>query len=510
MKIKKILVANRGEIALRIIRSCKEMGIKTVALCPQKGEEKNFLETSFADEFVYLNEKGVQGYLNGKKLVEIAKKTNCDALHPGYGFLAENWQFAKLCEGNKIIFIGPNWQILKRLEDKLASKKLALSLKISTLPFSRRAIRGKNDLLYWILKIKPPFAIKARRGGGGIGIRVIDGEITFGQLRTTTLSIKRQLKMAFSDDEFFLEKYLPQARHIEFQVLADGRKAVHLGERECSIQRRFQKLLEESPSPAITSKEREIVGRKAVKYMEKLGYRGAGTVEFLMDEKRKFYFLEVNPRIQVEHPVTEAVTGFDLVKEQIKLAQGEKLSFSQKEVSFSGWAIEARINAEDPFKNFQPTPGIVRKYQPPGGGGIFIHTFLKENQKIYPYFDSLIAKIISWGKTREEAISRLKRALSEIEIEGIPTTVPFFKLLLKEKEFLKGNYTTDFVERSGILEKIPPFKEKKKIFSEIFISEKELAKIIYHLYKSLKKESKPFPYQASKWILSERFKIFEE
>lgn len=507
--IKKILIANRGEVALRIIRTCKEMGIKTVALCPLKGQEVNFLETSLADEHYFLEKDGVQGYLDQKKIIEIAKKAQVDAIHPGYGFLAENWRFAKLCQKKGIKFIGPHFKVLKRLEDKIEAKKIAQRIGIPALPFSDSSIKTKKDLFKWAFKIKSPFVLKARRGGGGIGIRVINGEISFGQIFSFSLGIQRQMALAFSDTEFFLEKYLPEARHIEFQILADGEKFLHLGERECTIQRRFQKLLEEAPSSFLDEKKREEMGNLAIKFARELRYRGIGTVEFLMDNEKNFYFMEVNPRLQVEHPVTEAITGLDLVEQQIRISQGEKIPFSQEDIKFSGWAIEARINAEDPTKNFKPSTGKIEKYLPPGGQGIFLHTFLQEGQEIYPYFDSLLAKLISWGKGRKEAISKLKRALEEFQIEGVPTTIPFFKVLLEDKEFLEGNFTTDFIERSGILEKI--LLTPKRIPRIREVEEKEIAEIIFQIYQNIKKSERLTEKETpSNWVMSERIKMLSE
>jgi len=510
MSIRKILIANRGEIALRIIRTCKEMGIKTVALCPQSGEESNFIETSLADEFYYLEREGPQGYLDIKRILEIAKKALVDSIHPGYGFLAEDWLFAKLCEKNGIKFIGPHFKILKKLEDKIEAKKVAKKIGIPILPMSDGSINSLRDLRKWILAIRPPFVLKARKGGGGIGIRAINGEISFGEVFTIALGIRRQMSMAFSDTEFFLEKYLPEAKHIEFQIISDGKNFLHLGERECTIQRRFQKLLEESPSMFLDEKKREETAKLAIKLLKELRYRGVGTVEFLVDKDKNFYFLEVNPRIQVEHPITEARTGIDLVEQQIRISQGEKIKFSQDDVNFSGWAIEARILAEDPQKKFQPTPGKITKYLPPGGQGIFLHTFLHEGQEIEPYFDSLLAKLISFGKDREEAISKLKRALEEFQIEGVPTTIPFFKVLLENKDFLEGDFFTNFVEKSKILERVSP-QPIKEVLKEKEIGEEEIAQIIYQIYKNLKKtekipEEKETP---SNWAMAERLKMYE-
>ena len=514
MLIKKILIANRGEIALRIIRTCKEMGIKTVAICPKKGEESNFTETSLSDEFYYLEREGAQGYLDIKRILELAKKARVDAIHPGYGFLAENWLFAKLCEKKGIKFIGPHFKVLKKLEDKIEAKKIAKRVGIPILPMSDGSINSLRDLRKWILAIKPPFVLKSRKGGGGIGIRTINGEISFGEVFTIALGIRRQMSMAFSDTDFFLEKYLPEAKHIEFQIISDGKNFLHLGERECSIQRRFQKLLEESPSMFLPDGKREEMTKLAIKLFKELRYQGVGTVEFLVDynlptiQDKNFYFLEVNPRIQVEHPITEARTGIDLVEQQIRISQGEKIKFSQDDVNFSGWAIEARILAEDPQKNFKPSPGKITKYIPPGGQGIFLHTFLHEGQEIYPYFDSLLAKLISLGKDREEAISKLKRALEEFQIEGVSTTIPFFKVLLENKDFLAGNFTTDFIEKSKILERVSPqvFIEKPL---EKEINEEEIAKIVYQIYKLLKEKKEIEPQEVSNWQVAERLKMLE-
>jgi acetyl-CoA carboxylase biotin carboxylase subunit len=351
-----------------------------------------------------------------RKIVEIAKKGKVDAIHPGYGFLAENWRFAQLCERNKIKFIGPSYNLLSKFEDKIEAKKIAKKVGIPTLPASDKPIMNKKDLAMWANKIKPPFILKAQKGGGGMGIRIIENKINLGELFAISLAVQRQMATAFADADFFLEKYLPEVRHIEFQILGDGKNAVHLGERECTIQRRFQKLLEEAPSSFIDSKTREEMGYWAVKIIKELKYKGAATVEFLVDNNKNFYFMEVNPRIQVEHPITEAITGIDIVEQQIRIAQGELLSFAQKDIHFNGYAIEARINAEDPQRDFQPTPGTIEKYFPSGGQGVFLHSFLHHGQEIYPYFDSLLAKVVATGKTRKEAINKLKRALDEIII----------------------------------------------------------------------------------------------
>jgi acetyl/propionyl-CoA carboxylase alpha subunit len=507
--IKKILIANRGEVALRIIRTCKEMGIKTVALCPEKGQESNFIETSLADEFYYLEKEGARGYLDIKRILEIAKKSKVDAIHPGYGFLAENWLFAKLCEKNKIKFIGPHYSILKKLEDKVETKKLAKKIGVPILPMSEESINSLRDLKKWIFKIGPPFVLKARKGGGGIGIKSINGEISIGEIFTMTLGIRRQMSMAFSETEFFLEKYLPKARHVEIQILADGENFLHLGERECSIQRRFQKILEESPSPFLDEKTREKMVNCAIKLAKELKYNSIGTFEFLVDKNRNFYLMEVNPRLQVEHPITEARTKIDLVEQQIRICQGEKIKFSQDDISFEGWAIEARICAEDPFQNLKPSTGRIERYLPPGGQGIFVHTFLHEGQEILPYFDSLLMKLIAYGKDRKEAISRLKRAIEETIIEGVKTNIPFFKVLLEDEDFLAGNFDTEFVERKRLLEKIKEIPISKPILAERKeVAEKEIAEIVFKIYQALKEE-KLGKEEISKWQMAERLKLFE-
>ena len=515
MEIKKILIANRGEIALRIIRTCKEMGIKTVVLCPVPGEEKNFLETTLADEYYYLEQEGSQGYLDKRKLIEIAKKAKVDAIHPGYGFLAENWQFAMFCEKSHIKFIGPHFKTLRKFEDKIEAKKIARKVGIPILPASDQPIKSKKDLIKWAMRIKPPFVLKAQRGGGGIGIRIVDGQISFGDLVAISLGVQRQMATAFADIDFFLERYLPEVKHIEFQIIGDGKKVVHLGERECSVQRRFQKLLEEAPSTFLDTNLRNEMGAWAVKLGEELHYQGAATVEFLVDKDKNYYFMEVNPRIQVEHPVTEAITGVDIVEQQIKVAEGQHLVFSQEEVYLNGWAVEARVNAEDPQKSFQPSPGTITKYVPPGGQGIFVHSFLQEGQTIYPYFDSLLAKVIATGKTRKEALGKLNRALDEMIIEGVATTIPFFQMLLENEEFKKGDFYTNFIEKSGIVKELAlkPYLQKK-CASDLIASldEKEIAEMVFKIYQNIKKPDAQNNGNGSvsRWLMAERSRLADE
>jgi pyruvate carboxylase subunit A len=512
MEIKKILIANRGEIALRIIRTCQEMKIKTVALCPNPGQEHNFLETRLADEYYFLEREGCRGYLDKDRIIEIAKKAKVDAIHPGYGFLSENWKFARLCQKNKLRFIGPHFKVLRRLEDKIEAKKIARKVGIPILPSSTGPIRTKKDLIKWVKRIKPPFILKAQKGGGGIGMRVVDGRVDYSGLFVISSMIQRQMANSFAESDFFIEKHLSGARHIEVQILGDGRKVLHLGERECSIQRRFQKLFEEAPSPFLDDKEKDVLRNLAIKFARKLRYRGAGTVEFLVDRDKNFYFMEANPRLQVEHAVTEAVTGIDIVEQQIKIAQGQEIPFLQHEIKFNDYAVEARINSEDPHQNFQPSPGTIDKYIPPGGQNIFVHTFIHEGQEIYPYFDSLLAKVIAIGKTRDEALSKLKRALEEMDIKGVPTTIPFFKLLLEDKDFLAGKFTTNFIEKSGILKKLSPKPiTKYGAAKKEGVSRQELAEMIFKIYQQLEKEepSSQKNNKSSDWLLPERLKMFE-
>ncbi len=493
---------------MRIIRTCREMGIKTVALCPRQGQEKNFLETALADEFYFLEQDGSAGYLDKEKIIEIAKFAKVDAIHPGYGFLSENWQFALLCDRHRIKFIGPRFKTLRLLQDKVEAKKIAKKIGAPTVPASDQSIKSKKDLIKWADRIKPPFIIKAQRGGGGMGIRVVNGQMNYEEMITLSLGVQRQMAGAFSDVDFFLEKYLPEVKHIEFQILGDGRKSVYLGERECSIQRRFQKLVEESPSAAIDDELRAKMGAWAVEIAESLNYEGAATVEFLLDKDRNFYFMEVNPRIQVEHPVTEAVTGIDIVEQQIRIAQGEKLSFGQESIYQNGWAIEVRVNAEDPQKNFVPSPGIVSKYIPPQGQGVFVHSFLQDGQEIYPYFDSLLAKIIAYGKDRNAAITKLKRALSETVIEGVATTIPFFQLLLEKEDFIRGDFCTNYVEKSGIMRELMlrPYLQKKIVCKHKEAGEEAIAQIVHKIYRQLQTEQEKNGNGKglSEWVLADR------
>jgi acetyl/propionyl-CoA carboxylase alpha subunit len=519
----KILIANRGEIAIRIIRTCKELGIKTVALCPQKGEEANFMETELADEFHYLDEAGATGYLNQRKIIEIAKKTGAEAVHPGYGFLAQNSDFAELCRLNGIKFIGPAPETLSRIGDKVEAKKIAWKVGIPLLPGPQRAIDEK-ECFKMAKKTKPPFLLKAVDGGGGIGMAEIH-RINKEEIMENFQRLKRTSESAFNSKKIFIEKLLVSPRHIEFQILGDGRgKVLHFGERECSIQRRHQKLVEEAPSPFLDSKLREKMGNLAVKLGQHLKYEGAGTVEFLVDQDRNFYFLEVNPRLQVEHPVTELITGFDLVEMQIRMAGGEKLDFKQKHIKFSGWAMEFRIYAEDALDGFRPLAGQISQYLPPGGKGIEVHSFCRAGQKVLPYFDPLLAKLVIFDKERKSVINRAKRAFQEYVIEGVPTLIPFYKALLENQSFLEGRLSTDFIERERIIETLEQkTAPQKSIISEKIISppgeqkagkeqsigDREVAWLAAKIYQDLRKE-KAERSIVDKWRLAERLSLLTE
>lgn len=519
----KILIANRGEIAIRIIRTCKELGIKTVALCPQKEEEESFLETKLADEFCYLEEAGATGYLNQNKMIEIAKRSGAEAVHPGYGFLAQNADFAELCRVNGIKFIGPTAETLSKIGDKVEAKKIAWKVGIPLLPGPQRAIDEK-ECFKTAKKTKPPFLLKAVDGGGGIGMTEIH-RINKEEIMESFQRLKRTSESAFNSKKIFIEKLLISPRHIEFQILGDGRgKVLHLGERECSVQRRHQKLVEEAPSPFLDSKLREKMGNLAVKLGQHLRYEGVGTVEFLVDQDKNFYFLEVNPRLQVEHPVTELITGFDLVELQIRVAGGEKLDFKQKHIKFSGWAMEFRIYAEDALDGFRPLAGEINKYLAPGGKGVEIHSFCRTGQKVLPCFDPLLAKLVVFAKDRKSVIERAKRTLREYVIEGVPTLIPFYRVLLENRNFLEGKLSTDFIEKEKIVEAL----KEKNIPQEIAVpqrasvslkeqetdrektmDEERIAWLAAKFYQNFKEEETESP-MVNKWRLAERMSIFEE
>ena len=447
--IKKLLIANRGEIAVRIIRACRELGIETVAVYSEA--DKDALHVQMADEAFCIGPKASKdSYLNVTNIVSVAKLTGTDAIHPGYGFLAENADFAELCEEVNVTFVGPSADAISKMGTKDVARETMKQAGVPIVPGSQGIIENVEEAVSLANEIGYPVIIKATAGGGGKGIRVARTEE---ELINGIKITQQEAATAFGNPGVYIEKYIEDFRHVEIQVLADNYgNTIHLGERDCSIQRRLQKLLEESPSPALDSEIREQMGDAAVKAAKAVGYTGAGTVEFIYDyNEQRYYFMEMNTRIQVEHPVTEMVTGTDLIKEQIKVASGMELSLKQEDVEFDGWAIECRINAENPSKNFMPSPGEIKMYLPPGGLGVRVDSAAYPGYSIPPYYDSMIAKVITYGKTRDEAIARMKRALSEFVIEGIETTIPFHLKLLEHETFVSGEFNTKFLETYDVM-----------------------------------------------------------
>jgi acetyl-CoA carboxylase biotin carboxylase subunit len=440
---KKILIANRGEIALRVIRACKEMGIRTVAV--HSTADANSLHVRFADESVCIGPpKSADSYLHVPSIISAAEITDTEAIHPGYGFLAENASFAEVCNSTGIRFIGPSPESIKLMGDKAKARETALKAGVPVLPGSNGVVTEESSAIEIARELGFPVIVKAAAGGGGKGMRVVMDEADFAN---AFVMAQAEALAAFSNADVYIEKYILQPRHIEIQLMADEKgNAVYLGERECSIQRRHQKLIEEAPSVIVDDALRREMGEMAVAIAKAVRYRNAGTIEFLMDENRKFYFMEMNTRIQVEHPVTELITGIDLVKEQIRVAAGEPLSFSQGDIRIKGHSIECRINAEDPEK-FTPSPGTITAFNPPGGMGVRVETAAYTQYVIPPYYDSMIAKLVVHAPTRDEAISRMLRALDEFIIEGVKTTIPMHKKILADPDFQKGDISTKFMER---------------------------------------------------------------
>jgi acetyl-CoA carboxylase biotin carboxylase subunit len=441
---KKVLIANRGEIAIRIIRACKELGIKTVAIYSTVDE--NALHTVFADEAVCIGPSpSAQSYLNTTRIISAAEITGADAIHPGYGFLAENAEFAEVCNSCEITFIGPSADNIKRMGDKAEAKKTMIEAGVPVIPGSEGVIQKEEDAKKLASEIGYPVMLKAVAGGGGKGMRIVRDSTT---MENSFMMARAEAEAAFGNAGLYMEKYVENPRHIEIQILGDQHgNVVHLGERECSIQRRHQKLIEESPSPIVNEKMRKEMGESAVKGASHVGYYSTGTMEFLVDKNLNYYFMEMNTRIQVEHPVTEMVYNVDLIKEQILVATGEKLRLKQTALKPLGHSIECRINAEDPSNNFIPSPGEITSFYQPGGPGTRVDTHIYATYKIPPYYDSLIAKLIVHGKDRKEAIDRLARALDEFVIEGIKTTIPFHKYVIRTKEFISGKFDTNFIEK---------------------------------------------------------------
>lgn len=447
--MKKVLIANRGEIAVRIIRACKEMDIETVAVYSEA--DKEALHVELADEAYCIGPKlSKDSYLNFSNIISVAKLTNCDGIHPGYGFLAENASFAELCEECDIMFIGPTSAAISKMGTKDVARETMRLAGVPVVPGSTGIVGSEKEGLEIAEEIGFPVIIKATAGGGGKGIRVArDRDDFITGLRMT----QKEAAAAFGNPGVYIEKFIEDFRHIEIQVLADSHgNAVHLGERDCSIQRRMQKLVEEAPSPALSPELRAEMGEAAVKAALAVDYRGAGTVEFIFDAvNQKFYFMEMNTRIQVEHPVTEMITGIDLIQQQLKVASGETLAFQQEDITFKGWSIECRINAENPAKNFMPSAGKVTMYLPPGGLGVRVDSAMYPGYSIPPYYDSMVAKLITFADTREEAVAKMKRALDEFVVEGVHTTIPFHLKLMDHEVFKSGNFNTKFLEKYDVL-----------------------------------------------------------
>ncbi len=440
----KILIANRGEIAVRIIRACKEMNIKTVAVYSEI--DKNALHTKLADEAICIGPANPkQSYLNIKNIIEAARITKADSIHPGFGFLSENANFAKICEESNIKFIGPTSRVINLLGNKSNSKELMKKEDVPVIPGSEGSITGLKEALKIAEKIGYPVMLKASAGGGGKGIRVVNNEK---EMEMSYNIVKQEAKNSFNDDEIYIEKYIRNPRHVEIQIMADEYgNVVHLGERDCTIQRNHQKIIEETPSSVVDEKLRNKMGQAAIKAAKAAGYTSLGTVEFLVDINKDFYFMEMNTRIQVEHPITEERTGIDLVKEQIRIAAGEKLKYKQKEIEFRGHVIECRINAENPAKNFMPSPGKIGEINLPGGNGVRIDTAIYSGYVIPPNYDSMIAKIITHGTSRNEAISKMKRALEELVVDGIETNRDFLFEIIRNPDFIRGSFDTSFIEK---------------------------------------------------------------
>lgn len=438
----KILIANRGEIAVRVIRACKELGIGTVAVYSEA--DKNSLHAKLADEAYCIGpSQPAQSYLNIPHIISTAEVSGADAIHPGYGFLAENAQFAEICSSCEITFIGPPAHVIKQLGDKTVARSLVMNLGLPVIPGTESSVKDEGGAIDVARDIEYPVMVKAAAGGGGRGMRIVqDDSELLGCLRTAA----GEAKISFGDGSIYMEKYLERARHIEFQILADKHgNVMHLGERDCSVQRRHQKLIEECPCPVLSAKKRKEMGEAAVQISKKVGYENAGTIEFMLDHEDNFYFLEVNARVQVEHPVSEMVSGVDIVKEQICVAAGEPLDMQQSDLRLFGHAIEFRINAEDPDNGFLPRGGLVELYNPSGGPGVRVDTHLYSGYEVPTQYDSLLAKLIVWGRNRDEAIKRSRRALEEFIIVGPKTTIPFHLKVLDNPLFVEGRVFTNFV-----------------------------------------------------------------
>jgi acetyl-CoA carboxylase biotin carboxylase subunit len=442
---KKILIADRGEIALRVIRTCKDLGIRTVAVYSEA--DAHALHVLFADEDVCIGPPaGETSYRNVNNIISAAELTNADAIHPGYGPLAENAEFAGVCSSSGIKFIGPPASAIDKMGNKATARSTMNAAGVPVIPGSKEVLANVEEANLRADEIGYPVRLKASAGGGGRGMRVVNAPE---EMEEAWNLARLEARTAFTSDALYMERSINSARHIEVQILGDEHgNVVHVGERECSIQRRHQKLLEESPSPAVNEELRQRLGEAAVEGAKSIGYASAGTVEFLVDEKLDFYFMEMNTRIQVEHPVSESISGLDLIAEMIRIASGEPLGYEQRDVPIAGHAIECRINAEDPERNFMPSAGKITALHMPGGPGIRVDSHLYQGYAVPPYYDSLLAKLIASGRDRQQAIARMRRALSEFTIEGVATTIPFHRMLMENEDFLQGNFDTEWVNRS--------------------------------------------------------------
>ena len=440
--LKKILIANRGEIAVRIIRACRELGIRTVAVYSEI--DKNSLHKELADEAVCIGPApSNKSYLNVKAIIKAACLTGCDGIHPGYGFLSENSSFAKMCDEIGIKFIGPTYKMIELMGNKSKAKETMKKAGVPVVPGSDGLVDNVLEAIKVALRIGYPVILKASSGGGGKGIRIAYNEkelVKFYDL------VRQEAKISFNDDSIYIEKFIENPRHIEVQVIADEHgNVIHLGERDCTVQRNNQKMLEETPSGVITDKLRQKMGKITVSALKEIGYSNVGTIEYLLDKNKDFYFMEMNTRVQVEHPITETITGVDIIKEQLRIASGEKLQYKQDDIKFTGHSLEARINAENPYKNFMPCPGEIKELHIPGGNGVRIDTAIYPGYKIPPTYDSMIAKIIVHGKDRNESIAKMKSALGEFVIDGISTNIDFLYKILEDEDFISNNYDTSFI-----------------------------------------------------------------
>ena len=444
MTFNKLLIANRGEIAVRIIRACREMGIKTVAVFSDA--DKDALHVKYADEAVNIGPAlSRKSYLNMDNIIKAATQTKADAVHPGYGFLSENAAFAKACVDAKLTFIGPTAECMAASGNKSAARKTLMALGISIIPGSDDIITSPQEAFEVAADVGYPVILKASGGGGGRGMRIANDN---DELADAFAVASGEARAACGNPDLYLEKYIPKPRHIEIQIIGDHfGNYIHLGERECSIQMRYQKLIEESPSPFVDDALRNKLGETAIQVARSVGYTNAGTMEFLVDKNKNFYFMEINARVQVEHPITELVTGLDIVQQQILLAQGEELTLSQDEIRLNGWSMECRINAADPADNFMPSPGEIKNLILPGGPGVRVDTHIFNQYEISPFYDSLIGKLVVWAPDRDMAIKRMQRALSEFQIEGIKVTVPFHQTVFQDEDFIRGDIDTHFLEK---------------------------------------------------------------